>query len=574
MSTGLAKTITDTHYKDGKLFAGFPCKIGHNLAWITYYLCNNSFLNIAKQAAPFFANTGEVTLDSSGWVTGVSVDGEARLLVIQGTSDYKRGNYKIEWEGTANASIQVGAWSLASDVIIDNQTKSGTFTLIDPLVETPGNFYVSFTGGTVTDVKIYLASDEIALNGGQVWSNTYLATLAGQHSFRAMDLMGANNTSDGGGNFHRYTADIQNFNDATWETIPPEAIAALANEADLVPWVNMPPQCSDAYVTEWFTRFKSVLEPERRVMVELANEVWNYLGVFSSATYWFAYPTEPIQYATVSGDVFTLVGHGMVTGDIVHCYPSSKKCSYYNYYAMDREQHVIKLTDDTFSLAISAALSATSTVNSPPDDMSELRFRQVVGPEGTQNFEWNESYGIRAGEVFALANAVMTRDRCDNVCAIHTAGGNYRNRFPANSDFIAIAPYANYTDMPNLLTATDDEILAHLIDDQIPILTSRVQSLRQYSNLPFICYEGGDETYDNGDEAKAAVITRFFASPQMGTFMIAYGEMLANLSVREYLHYNNLHGAFASQEFLNTSGGTQRKLDAIKMSLPLGFTRS
>ncbi len=70
----------------------------------------------------------------------------------------------------------------------------------------------------------------------------------------------------------------------TWPTgLALEYIYLLANEVGADPWINIPERASDDYVRQLARMLAANLNPERKVYIEYANEVWN--PGFSAAGY-------------------------------------------------------------------------------------------------------------------------------------------------------------------------------------------------------------------------------------------------------------------------------------------------
>jgi len=73
-------------------------------------------------------------------------------------------------------------------------------------------------------------------------------------------------------------ADRATLNSARWTTqagIPVEVAVALSSQLNADPWVNMPHQASDDYIHQFARLMFNTLDPNRKVYVEYANEIWN-----------------------------------------------------------------------------------------------------------------------------------------------------------------------------------------------------------------------------------------------------------------------------------------------------------
>lgn len=65
------------------------------------------------------------------------------------------------------------------------------------------------------------------------------------------------------------------FSQASGQGVAIEHIVALANEVHADPWINLPMDADEAYYVGMATYVSDHLDKDRRVYVELSNEVWN-----------------------------------------------------------------------------------------------------------------------------------------------------------------------------------------------------------------------------------------------------------------------------------------------------------
>ena len=65
------------------------------------------------------------------------------------------------------------------------------------------------------------------------------------------------------------------FSQASGQGVAIEHIVALANELHADPWINLPMDADEAYYASMATYMRDHLDKDRRIYVELSNEVWN-----------------------------------------------------------------------------------------------------------------------------------------------------------------------------------------------------------------------------------------------------------------------------------------------------------
>ncbi len=68
--------------------------------------------------------------------------------------------------------------------------------------------------------------------------------------------------------------------------VPIETMVDLANQTHSVPWFNIPHKANDAYIHNFANLVKAKLAPNKRVYIELSNEVWN--GLYTATHYAYA----------------------------------------------------------------------------------------------------------------------------------------------------------------------------------------------------------------------------------------------------------------------------------------------
>ncbi len=65
--------------------------------------------------------------------------------------------------------------------------------------------------------------------------------------------------------------------------VPIEVMVDLSNQTNSSPWFNIPHKANDAYIQNFANLVKARLKPNKKVYIELSNEVWN--GLYSATHY-------------------------------------------------------------------------------------------------------------------------------------------------------------------------------------------------------------------------------------------------------------------------------------------------
>jgi hypothetical protein len=289
----------------GRTAANAGSPLGINLSAVTYYAAEQPFLNI-------FRTSGVARTSLQGWVTGSNAAGvydtheEAYLrldadgyptslaaspadphkpqlfdqlgvLLLAGLSGsnagtgprYRPGEYVVLYDGQGKIVYTDGATLVRSrpgrDLIqVANPTGGIGINIVatDP----------DHTGNYIRNIRVVYARYEKLLQSGAIFRPDFLASLRNFRVLRFMDWLGTNNST------LRNWADRPHVTDAAYGTplgVPLEVCLALANTVDADPWVNVPIQATDEYVTQMAVQVHRMLRPDLDVYVELSNEVWN-----------------------------------------------------------------------------------------------------------------------------------------------------------------------------------------------------------------------------------------------------------------------------------------------------------
>lgn len=575
MSTGSNKTLANSFYANGKLFAGFPCKIGHNAAHSTYSKGTRCYYDLFKQSSAWSEITGSPVFNSDGWITDINGGVAKKYLIVNNdNADYQDGNYTITWTGTASIDVANRTVNVVSANEINFDLPAG-LTGIAIYLTISGS-----VGQNFEDAKCYLTADAANILAGDIWRPEYTALFADNSHIRMMDLQLTNSSTI------REIEDGSTLNSSTWSNgkgmggygVPPEALAELCNVVGVDGWINIPHLAKDATKTDFITRFNNTLDAGLKCFIEDANESWNSQSDFRCAFRHYWHGLAPTLDATLSGGIFTNVdgsgtptAHGMTTGDtiITHNTPYHQTAPWGDAEYM----YVIVRSTDTFEVALSNADALADTVATPPSTIKKLVYKHTSAYSSAGNIPVT-NYGILSRATWALTDAVMTRARGQHVTGLQSTNSGRTAilmdaTHEAATDFCAIAPYADYTDLTDYHLASNAEILAHLKASG-STLKSQIRAHFAYTNKPILCYEGGDETYTSTQAEKDKTI-EFYNSDEMLELYPWYGTLLANCHLREINFFHSHGGVFGTQ--FTTNDTTSTKWLSIQPFMTTGFYR-
>jgi Putative peptidoglycan binding domain len=294
--------------------------LGVNLAAVRNYSSEQPFLNILKtgfdggEPSGWITKTGSnsdtgeeafLALDANGWVTSLTWTGGAgqifdRVWILLFNNlpapFYPSGGYVVLYDGTGTLTYgndaAVTSTSHGRDTFnVSTSSAQGvtvTITATDP----------NHTGDYIRNIRVVQASNEAALDSGQIFNPTFLARIAPFKTLRFMDWMVTNGNLTQG-----VWANRPQQTDAFWGSdkkgVPLEVMTALANQIHADAWFNMPAEGTDDYVTKFATYVHSNLGSSQKVYLEYSNEFWNgTLGgsVYMQAQGHLLWPTQPVDF--------------------------------------------------------------------------------------------------------------------------------------------------------------------------------------------------------------------------------------------------------------------------------------
>ena len=264
--------------------------VGTNLAGITDY--NEEFIfkdvfKAAREWIPFNAAGGgpwdsgvQIPLRSDGYPVEIPYD--------NGIDPPQAVRSLILWDMTPASFVPIGSYTLKSSgtgQIRLNFGASGTFS-------SPGTYTFTPAGGNISveiiqsDVNDPVHNIEIILPGfsadyqAQPFHPDYLNFISDFDVLRFMDLMRTNNSPV------QTWADrtpIDNYTQAVSSGLAYEYIVDLCNTTNKHPWICIPHQADDNYITQMALFLQANLNSNLTIYLEYSNEVWN--GIFAQNGY-------------------------------------------------------------------------------------------------------------------------------------------------------------------------------------------------------------------------------------------------------------------------------------------------
>ena len=229
-------------------------------------------------------------LDDKGWPLE-----DAELAVWHGIGRMQ-GNYRLSFNGQAEAHVSCCSGQL-QNLTYNSATNTTTADLIYPSSGAEGLFLAfvktkrspSGQGSGITNVKLMRPITE----GGttqtypptMLFTTPFKAALRRFKVLRFMDFLATNGNAQRRWS-ERLTPDWYSMNQAApgygWQGRGGayEYAIALCNELKTDCWLNVPVQADDDYVRQLALLVKNQLNPDRKLYIEYANELWNTAGGF------------------------------------------------------------------------------------------------------------------------------------------------------------------------------------------------------------------------------------------------------------------------------------------------------
>ncbi len=291
---------------DGVVDINNDSPLAINIASVTYYSRQWTFLDQTKQGGMFRYAATPGDTDENGWV----LNGDVGLFLNTGLDGhYPGGRYVVLYEGEADFYTRGTIWDadgtpMANDAVL-NEALSVPGRLVLDVAPSNNGFVLSYENISSTDpvkqLQIVHEDFEDTFEE-EIFHPQFLESIMSFNTLRFMDLMRTNNSGQSA------WADRPVPEDAlqgTAKGVALEYLITLANKTSANPWFNIPHLATDDYVENFAAMVRDRLNAGLKVFVEYSNEVWN--GGF-----------EQYDYARIQGEAAGL-GSGRDAADRFYC---------------------------------------------------------------------------------------------------------------------------------------------------------------------------------------------------------------------------------------------------------------
>jgi hypothetical protein len=208
---------------------------------------------------------GAAAVDANGYPT------EDFVVNLWNGPKLDAGTYTIAFDGPDSTAISFdrGGGVLTKQAATAENNEVYTFDV--PAGAKGANLALKFTntGGQVKDLHVMQPGTAV----GDSWKPGYVAQLQSLHpqTLRMMDIVKANSNNS------LNWSDRPEKTDANYAAkgVDWESLIELCNKVDANIWVCIPVSANDDYIKQLASLLKTKLNPNLKVYVELANEVWS-----------------------------------------------------------------------------------------------------------------------------------------------------------------------------------------------------------------------------------------------------------------------------------------------------------
>lgn len=427
--------------------------MGMNLASPSTYSGAYHFANMCHTMGPWARRAtggGSGTFTQSFGVLTASVStNEFRAYLSDAGVAWPSGTYTIRNPDACEIAFGYGEDSPGS------YTTSTSFT--QDLSPTGGNGVYVFVKGSLTRLEIIQPGHVTSYDAGNIWSSDFLSYHQGLacSPIRFMDFTSASDNIETEWS-QRVPATALSFVSGCAygkKVVPWEHIFDLCNRLNADAWINIPVRASASYVSNLAALAASDLDAGLRVYAERGNETWNPGSAWAECRAWQIYygNTKLTATANYGANTFTLVAHGLTTGDDVRCFstPENEATALNQNYpytsvvsglARSNIAYVERVDADTFKLYSDVGRTTLLTVGA-------RQVNQIVMQNTFSSA--NTVYGDMCIDMWDAFDAALGADRVVHLIPSQAgATGTTTARFSnttaaARADCVAVAPYFN-----------------------------------------------------------------------------------------------------------------------------------
>jgi len=260
----------------GNSAANLNSPLAINLASVTYYSRQWTFLDLTKMGGNFAYAATPGSFDANGWV----MSGDVGLFLNTGLDGhYPGGRYVVLYDGEADFFTRTTIWDadgseMSNDAVMNNSLSAPERAVLD-ITPTNSGFVLSYENISSTNPVHNLRivhEDYEATFTDQIFHPQFIESIKRFSTLRFMDMMRTNGSTQSQWADRPLTTDALQGTD---KGVALEYLIELANQTQANPWFCIPHLATDDYVQKAAELIRDRLDAALDVYLEYSNEVWN-----------------------------------------------------------------------------------------------------------------------------------------------------------------------------------------------------------------------------------------------------------------------------------------------------------
>jgi hypothetical protein len=255
-----------------------PTSVGINLPPLAFWVETRSFSNLALYGTlqiilpgNKFVQIEPEMVNVNGWPGNLPADVTASIQLLMPQAAKRGDAFRCSWQGQAVANVAGYARATRADANnLDFVLTADSFDTLHGLSKR-AEVSLRLSGMSPSAPLADVDCREANRPRTQIYDPGFIRNLASYRVVRFMDWMGVNGVP--AADFAREVAPQRPIGPGNSVTLT--NMIALAREAKIDPWFNIPYGASDAYIRQFAQMAHDRLPPDRTVYVELGNEMWN-----------------------------------------------------------------------------------------------------------------------------------------------------------------------------------------------------------------------------------------------------------------------------------------------------------
>jgi hypothetical protein len=271
------KVLVDSTTCSGWSPATCRLDFGMNLNFPTYYAAERPFKNLFRLNGGFYSvdaatpwiPTGQydnMPQDADGYPMEVPWSGNLIKVVISDNSYFPQETLVVLYDGEGDIQCTESTQNISPGRFEITVNTDGQI-LFDILSSSSGNH--------IRNIRVLRAGDEFDDLSTSPFHDNFLDRLEPFRSIRFMNWMGINHSSLSNWS-QRTLPNKYDQSSANIGGVAYEYMIELCNTLNRDPWICIPHQADNDYITQLSTLFSNNLNPDLNVYIEYSNEVWNW----------------------------------------------------------------------------------------------------------------------------------------------------------------------------------------------------------------------------------------------------------------------------------------------------------